>query len=218
MRRHAALGLFLLIPILSGLQETGSPPQDEPATQEPTDDEIPPWDFGASKRNAELMEGLRGAWMLQNIQGPSGTPRSARGFMLIGDGFLSMEIHGLLSAVGESAPVFQSGVHLFELTPVSYLQTTGLIGVNNMTDPNVTEFERPGLIREFRVELNDPFLTLRRRGDNTALKFKRIQHPNSTKRDLFGREIDSLLESENGGEPEGGSEPEEGERDAGGGK
>ncbi len=151
----------------------------------------PLWDLGVEHRNRQLHEAIRGAWFLTKHEHPlfNAKELSTRAYLLIGDGFLSLELHGIFFDGPHEEVVFQTGMHRFDFDKLGQLVTSSLIGTNHMIEDMPVMFERPGTLRRFRVVYGGETLELVRTSDQSRLTFRRLKTQSLSGRDIYGREL-----------------------------
>lgn len=162
-----------------------------------------------------LAESMRGGWQLVQLESNEfeSAGRTMRGFLLIGEGFLSVEIH-LTWTVGGAfqEDKFQSGIHEYQLDQTGILTTTTLIGAGYDAEGELA-WEAPGTRRRYRVALNGNFLNLVR-ADGSRLTFTRRNPVRSSGRDMFGRKTGKQEEVDMFGRPiQRDDEPEKSEEE-----
>jgi len=167
---NALLALALLV--------TGAAPQDPETGLRP---EPPPRDPQAFQRSLE--ERLQGAWQLVGVtyRNVPQTNSSIAGYMLVLPDYLSIEMHLMMRSQYEDVerPFFQSGTHRWRVTPQGTLETSSLIGNNNVNDAETWRLEPPGTKRTFQMVLNGASLVLERKGESrmTFRKLPRLPYP-----------------------------------------
>ncbi|MDG1499257.1 MAG: hypothetical protein P8N31_02005 [Planctomycetota bacterium] len=122
-------------------------------------------------------EPLIGTWALMSFQHPTETilADSIRGFLTVGEGFLSMIIHARPTE-GENDTDFpdrlaQSGLHRWRISEQGILQLANVMGHSNFGYE--LEWELPNEPREFSIVLEENSLVLTR-PDFGELDFRRI--------------------------------------------
>lgn len=158
-------------------------------SQDPADP--PMWDLGIGKRNEVAREAIQGCWMLVEYDRPGTNDNgdTTRGYMLIANGFLSLEVHGIVGNLGDIA--FQTGTHSYDMNQRGELVTSSLIGTNSPGPDDPLSFERPGRERTFRMTYGPDTLELTRVEDDVKLSFRRVKPP-EIERDIFGRDPASV--------------------------
>jgi len=205
MKRPTLALAVLLLPLAAAYQDDGG--QDpiglEPVPEEDEQD-APAHGLTPLTPAEKLYEELQGCWQLTTIEsnliGAAG--RNMIGYLLIGDGFLSVEIHmNWMQAGRELEDAFQSGIHEFTLDDFATLTTSTLVGAS-LDDDFELELERAGVQRTYQVKVAGAFLELTR-SDGAVYVFSRRPSrtgrgdrdifgnplPGRARRDMFGREV-----------------------------
>ncbi|MFT5080780.1 MAG: hypothetical protein ACI9D0_002125 [Bacteroidia bacterium] len=122
-------------------------------------------------------EPLIGTWTLMSFRHPTATiqPESIRGFLTVGEGFLSMIIHARPTE-GENDTDFpdhlaQAGLHRWRINEKGILQLANVMGHSNFGYE--LQWETPNEPREFRIALDEDSLQLTR-PDFGELSYRRI--------------------------------------------
>ena len=192
MKRPTLAFAVLLLPLVAAFQDDrGQDPigRDPIPGEEEQDDPV----LGLTPLTPaeKLYDEIQGCWQLATIEsnliGAAG--REMSGYLLIGDGFLSVEIHMVWSR-GEKVleDAFQSGIHEFTLDDFSTLRTTSLIGAT-LDNHFEIEWERAGVVREYQVTQIGAFLELRRTDGSVYVFSRRPSHTGRNDRDIFGNPL-----------------------------
>lgn len=201
--------LLSLLPLI-GVGLLTAPSQDtsqDPPTEKPPS-EVHRDIFGRQKlKTLEAGEGIEGMWQLLAVE-LKGYPAQGlvpSGFLLLSNGFVAFEMHAYYEEDGTDNEPFEDGFQTFfgEYGLVSgqslvctsligsYLDEggdgRGLIGSYLGGGEGDLQFEDPGTMREFVVELEDRMLTLRW-GDNDSMTFARRRHTMAQLTDIYGKE------------------------------
>ena len=152
----------------------------------------------AEVQGGRLREGILGAWQLTHGEIPDlgVAGGGVAGYMLVMEGYMSIEIH----VEGNTSPdspnqFFQTGTHRWKLENNGTLETFGLIGTHNVTEDEEYDFEEPGLRRTYKTNLEGERLVLERSDRTARLTFARLgklRYPDakdSPGSDFYGRPI-----------------------------
>lgn len=194
--RHFALALaatlaFPLAGNLPGLQDPAEPPEEAGAD----DDEPESFErdlFGRVRKRAPgAPNPLVGAWQLLDMEA-EGFPEEGKlssGFLLVGEDFLALEMHVMwdLDLVGEAlVDAYQTFICEYAVVGGSLLQCRTLIGSYIEAVDGSLQYEPSGTDREFLMELDGEFLTLK--WDQTdSMTFARRRPSPVLTEDIFGK-------------------------------
>ena len=159
---------------------SGDPAQDEAAhAADPSPEDV-------------LLEQLQGGWILRELEAPDldENTRQQKAFMVIGGGFLAIELQIAWGARDEDEWIdgyFQSGVSRIWFERSTVLVAKELIGVTTNEEYEL-EIEPPGKERRYRVRFHGKNELELAMEDGPTFSFKRLQN-GSTRRDPSGRLI-----------------------------
>jgi hypothetical protein len=193
MKRPSLALALLLVPLAVAYQDDDVPAPIglEPLAQEDEEEDLPTLGLTVLTPAQKLFEDLLGCWQLSTIESPhiGAAGRVMRGYLLVGDGFLSVEIHMAWDQAGRQLEdAFQSGIHEFTLDDFGTLRTSTLIGAS-LDDYFELEWERPGVAREYQVKLAGAFLELRRSDGAVYVFSRRPSRAGRADRDIFGNPL-----------------------------
>ncbi len=185
-------------PQVAGTQDPDPEVQDPPEEEEEeVEEEVHRDIFGRTRMRRSENGGLTGMWQLlaMDLEGYPEEGLLTAGYMLIGRGFLSLEMH----AIYEDGRVrdeqiedgFQTFMAEYELISGDRMVCRTLIGSFLDEEDDYLDFELVGETREYTVERDGEFLTLRW-GEDDWMTFARRLPSSGTLEDIFGKE---------GGEP-----------------
>ncbi len=191
--------IFALLLLLPPLLATPSAPQDGQEPESGGEARIGRDVYGRPLKTTDKVDAfvakLMGCWRLVDIEDAEfpADGRSQVGYLLIGQDFLALEMHVAWDdEQGEMVDNdFQSGIHEYRLESTGVLVTSALIGsfLEEYAPKSKLdlEWEDPGTLRKFQLNLAGNFLSLERE-DGSRLSFSRQPARHAAERDLFGRE------------------------------
>ncbi len=158
---------MLLLTALSLVPVHAFPPQDsrdgEVALEDEAFEDLPPLMQLRRELQLEAERDLAGAWQLESlmIDGLDAPPGEISGHALFGDGLGALLMHsiGWDEANQEEAPTAQALIFRYRVDEFGALQTSTIIGHSNPFGG--IEYELNGVLREYQIDLDDPFLSLR---------------------------------------------------------
>jgi hypothetical protein len=177
--------LLALIPFATYQTQAGQTPAAPPAGGAPKQDKPERAKVVKSAPEEEadrVRASFLGVWQLVrfDMDGETLSGPSCRGYMLVTDEFLSLDMQVVTKYVRNldtQGQLFSSGVQRWQYEQSRLvLTTTSLIGVGNFTPEEMVTFERSGTPREYRVNFADDTLTLERNASSRML-FRRISKP-----------------------------------------
>lgn len=190
--------LFLSISLLAGLAPVQSP--------RPGRAQKPSPEKAALLAKKKTIAQMQGAWQLvhmkladSSVEGLGPLSLEQAGFCLVSGNYLSIELHirGIEKGNEDKGRSFATGMHRFELDDTGGMETTSIIGTRLNVD-GIPEFEAPGTLRHYEVDLRGESMTLTRE-DGHTLSFERL-HDDPTRFDFFGNPVSEKDEAsgENG--------------------
>lgn len=157
--------------------------------------------FGRSTRvrGSRIEDKLMGGWRLKELRlaGSSDVGRIAQGFLHVGNGILSLEVHAAWDPKSRTNSNAEPDMHTtftaeYELGPAGTLDCTTILGSFMDDQTGELRWERAGFRREYKVTVEGIKLTLtfgHRDGQTGRMVFEPFFPSAKGGRDLFGRPL-----------------------------
>lgn len=138
-----------------------------------------------------LVDRIKGGWVLTqlDLENSRKGGRRATGFMIVGENYLSIEIHAFWNGTPKQTEydLHQSFTAEYVLDATGRLTCRTMIGANLDEQTGLLLWDRAGRPREFRVEETERELVLRWKGAKNRMVFRPRSPQMRGATDIFGR-------------------------------